>query len=135
MTTTLKTLMRLKLQRTAAAAAAAVAARAPSPQANECRLAKEKTATYREQGKINKNTCCSSLQHGVVALPGRCIIMAFVSCTNMWCFQPGRRRSLPRVLCLIPGISYTPPISGKFKYYIDSSRLFLLNALNNTAEG
>ena len=64
MTTTLNTLvMRLKLQRTAAAAAAAaaVAARAPSPQANERRMAKEtevKTATYREQGKINKSTCC-----------------------------------------------------------------------------
>ena len=48
-------LMRLKLQRTAAAAAAAaaaaVAARAPSPQANEHRMAKEKTATYRKHGK------------------------------------------------------------------------------------
>ena len=52
MTTTLKTLMmRLKLQRTAAAVVAAVAARAPSPQANERRMAKEKTDTYREQGK------------------------------------------------------------------------------------
>ena len=54
MTTTLKTmLMRLKLQRTAAAAAA-VMARAPSPQANERRMAKEtqaETATYREQGR------------------------------------------------------------------------------------
>ena len=84
MTTTLKTLMtRLKLKRTAAAAAAAVVARAPSPQANERRMAKEtqaETATYREQGIINKNTCCLSLQHGVVALPGLCIMIAFVSC-------------------------------------------------------
>ena len=52
MTTTLKTvMMRLKLQRTAAAAVvAAVVARAPSPQANDRRMAKkEKTFTYREQ--------------------------------------------------------------------------------------
>ena len=52
--TTLETLMmRLKLQRTAAAAGVdALAARAPSPQANERRMAKkEKTATYREQGE------------------------------------------------------------------------------------
>ena len=44
---------RLKPQRTAAAAAA-VMARAPSPQANERRMAKEtqaETATYREQGR------------------------------------------------------------------------------------
>ena len=50
MTTTLKTLMRLKLPGTAAAAAA-VAARVPSPQANEHRMAKEKTATYSAQGE------------------------------------------------------------------------------------
>ena len=67
MTTTVKTLMRLKLQR-AAAAAAVVVARAPPPQANERQMAKEKTATYIFVGSkgINKNTCCSSLQHGVV---------------------------------------------------------------------
>ena len=42
MTTTVKTLMmRLRLQRTAAVAAAVAAERAPSPQANERRMAKE----------------------------------------------------------------------------------------------
>ena len=50
MTTTVKTLMmRLKLQRPAAAAAV-VAARGPSPQDNQRRMAKEKTATYMEEG-------------------------------------------------------------------------------------
>ena len=97
MTTTLKTLMmRLKLQRTAAAAAvAAVAARAPSPQAKKRRMAKkEKTLRIGGKGR-NKNTyLLLSLQHGVVALPGRFIIIAFVSCINMWCFQPERRRFL-----------------------------------------
>ena len=78
-------MMRLKLQRTADAAAA-VAVKAPSPQANERRMAKEtkeETAIVRIRGKLDKNTCCLSLQHGVVALPGRCIIIAFVSCINM----------------------------------------------------
>ena len=32
-------------------------------------------------------------------------------------------------------ISHTVPISGELRYYIDSSRQFLLNALNNAAEG
>ena len=81
MTTTLETLiMRLKLLQMAAAAAAAVAAKAPSPQANERRMVKEKTATYREQG--------------VVTLPGRFVVIASVSCINMWCSQQERRRSL-----------------------------------------
>ena len=47
-------MIRLKLQRTAAAAAVAVVPRAPSPQANERRMAKEtqaETATYRERGE------------------------------------------------------------------------------------
>ena len=86
--------MRLRLQRTAAAAAA-VAARAPSPQANERRMATENTAAYREQGREEIETLAVlSLQHGVVTQPGRFIIIAFVSCINMWCFQPERRRSL-----------------------------------------
>ena len=38
-------------------------------------------------------------------------------------------------LCLILGISITPPILGsKLKYYMDSSRQDLLTALINTAE-
>ena len=88
-------MMRLKLQRTAAAAAAAaaVAVRAPSPQANERRMAKEKTDTYtRGQGKNQKHLQVN-LKNGVVTLLGRIIIIAFVSCINMWCFQPEQRRS------------------------------------------
>ena len=47
----------------------------------------------------------------------------------MWCFGT---KEIPRVLC---DIFHTPPISGKLKYSMDSSRQYLVNALINTAEG
>ena len=85
MAMTLKTLMRLKLQRRAAAAAA-VAARAPSLQANDSRMERHRwKRRIRSRRKEIKTLDVLSLQHGVVALPGRCIIIAFVSCINMWC--------------------------------------------------
>ena len=44
-------------------------------------------------------------------------------------------KKIGRVLCLVPGISRTPPIiSSKLKYSIDSSQQYLLIALINTAE-
>ena len=98
MTTTLKTLMRLKLQRTAAASAA-VAARAPSPQANEHRMAKETggngyvyTSTREEiKHSLFKFTARRRCNAGPMYYYGS---KKFVSCINMWYFQPGRRRSL-----------------------------------------
>ena len=44
-------------------------------------------------------------------------------------------KKIRRALCLIPGISHTPPVVGsKLKYSVDSSRQYLLIALINTAE-
>ena len=131
MTTTLKTLMRLKLQRTAAASAA-VAARAPSPQANEHRMAKEtgRNGYVYTREEIKHSLFKFSARRRCTAGPmhcyGFCIVYKYVVLS-------AGTKEVPRVLCLISLIP--PPISGKFKYYIDSSRLFLLNALNNTAEG
>ena len=39
-----------------------------------------------------------------------------------------------RALCLIPGISHTPPILGKLKYSMDSSRQYFFIAIIKTAE-
>ena len=131
MTTTLKTLMRLKLQRTAAASAA-VAARAPSPQANEHRMA-------RETGRNGYVYTWEEIKHSLFKFTARrrctagpmhyyfCIVYKYVVLSAGTKEVPPSRSMFD--------ISYTPPISRKFKYYIDSSRLFLLNALNNTAEG
>ena len=133
MTTTLKTLMRLKLQRTAAASAA-VAARAPSPQANEHRMAKETGRNgydvyTREEIKhsLFKFTARCRCTAGPMHYYGFCIVHKYVVLSAGTKEVPPSRSMFD--------ISYTPPISRKFKYYIDSSRLFLLNALNNTAEG
>ena len=57
-------------------------------------------------------------------LPDRCIIIAFVSCMYM-CgssrHEEGPSRSLLDIL-------HTPPMSGKLKYYMDSSRHLLFNS-------
>ena len=44
-------------------------------------------------------------------------------------------KKIRRALCLIPGISHTPPILGsKLKHSMDSSRQYLLIALISTAD-
>ena len=114
MSTTVETLMmRLRLQRTAAAAAAAVAERAPSPQANERRMAKEtqaETATSREPGKTLKKLAVQVYSTASWTLPDRCIILAFVSRIYIYMFVvlSAAKEKAPRALCLI---SHTPPIS------------------------
>ena len=53
----------------------------------------------------NNNTCCLSLQHGVVTLPGRFIIIAFVSCTYKYVVLSAGTKEVPRALCLISHIT------------------------------
>ena len=105
---------------------------AASERASNSKETQADTATYREQGKKNKNTCPSSFTArrrytaGPIYQYSFCIVYK-----NMWCFQPERRRGLSRHLL---HISHTPPISGKLKYSMDRSRQYPLNAIINKAE-
>ena len=121
MTTTLKTLMtRLKLKRTAAAAAAAVVARAPSPQANERRMAKEtggNGCVYTRDEK-EKHFLFNFIARRRCTAGPMYYYSFFVSCKICGAFSRNERGPSRSMF----HISHTPPISGsKLKYSMDSS--------------
>ena len=112
--TTLKTLMRLKLQRTAAASAA-VAARAPSPQANEHRTAKE---TGRNGYYVYTR---EEIKHSLFKFTARCRCTAGPMHYHEFCIVykyvvlSAGTKEVPRVLCLISLIPRR--FQASFKYY------------------
>ena len=115
------------------AAAAVVAARAPSPQANERRMAKE--TPLRMGSKGNKNNCCLSLQLGVADTAGHIYCSLLLLLLSHACTSGDFSRNEEGSPRSSLDISHTPPISGKVKYYMDSSRELLSNALIETTEG
>ena len=88
----------------AAAAAAVVAARAPSPQTNERRMAKRQVETPIIGSKGTKNTCCVSLQLGIVGTAGPIYCYSF-GIMHVFVVLPAVTKKAPSALCLI---SHTP---------------------------